>query len=60
MQTILKHISQVKAGDTILYRGEIKTLCQSNIKHGGFMGKTIWGDCYKLGYEKVTVVTKIN
>lgn len=56
---INKHISQIKAGDVILCPDGIKrTICNSNIKTGGFMGTTIWGDSYKLGTVLVAVCNK--
>ena len=51
------HISQITAGDTILHEGKMCTVCNSNIKHGGFMGKTLFGDSYRSGNK---LVTKVN
>jgi hypothetical protein len=50
------HISTIKAGDTIEHNNEIVTVGKSNIKHSEFMGISIFGDCYKLGYQKVKKV----
>ncbi len=50
------HISTITGGDTILHNGEIKTISENNIKHCGFMGKTIFGDSYNLGYKLVTKI----
>lgn len=47
------HISQILAGDTIEHEGVISTVSNSNIKHSEFMGKTLFGDNYKLGYKLV-------
>ena len=47
------HISQIKAGDTILVRGNLRTVCKHDIKHDGFVGLTVWGDSYKGGLELV-------
>lgn len=50
------HISEVKAGDTILHNGEIKTVSGNNIKGNPFIGKTLFGDSYNLGYKQVQMV----
>jgi hypothetical protein len=52
----LTHISEVKAGDTILHNGEVKTVSVNNIKGNPFIGKTLFGDSYNLGYKKVEVI----
>lgn len=46
------HISKIRPGDTIERNGGLWTVCRSNIKKG-FMGRTLFGDCYKLGTELV-------
>lgn len=48
-----KHISTIKAGDTILHDGDLKTVSNSNIKTGGLLGITIFGDSYHSGYKPV-------
>lgn len=50
------HINLVKVGDTILHNGDIRTLGKNNIKHSEFMGTTIWGDSYHIGYKPVKLV----
>lgn len=52
------HISQVRPGDIILHEGILKTLGKNNIK-SGFMGITLWGDCYRLGNKAVLVATPV-
>lgn len=54
--TIKVHISQIKSGDTILHNEEIKTVCNRIIKRCDFMGITLFGDSYNLGYKLVTKV----
>lgn len=51
------HISQIQVGDTILHNGEQKTVSGNNLKLCRFMGTTLFGDSYNLGYK---LVTKIN
>lgn len=50
------HISQIKAGDTVLHNGEVKTVSGTDIKQDKFMGTTLFGDSYLLGNKKVTKV----
>lgn len=58
MKTIeLVHINSIVAGDMIVHDGEMMTVCPNNIKHGGFLGKTIFGDSYKFGYKLIQKVT---
>lgn len=50
------HISDIKYGDTVIHKGEMKTVGKKDIKHGGFEGSTLFGDSYKSGKDKVTLV----
>lgn len=50
------HISDIKAGDTIRHNGEVKTVSGNNIGGNSFIGKTLFGDSYNLGYKKVEVI----
>ena len=50
------HISKIKGGDAILFHGQVKTVSNCDIKFDKFMGITIFGDSFKLGYELVTRV----
>ena len=56
----LVHISKIKVGDTINHNGEVLTISGNNIKNCSFMGKSIFGDTYSLGYKKVQRLTKKN
>lgn len=47
------HISEIKSGDTIMHFDGIRTVCNSNIKKGGFMGTSLFGDSYVSGRKKV-------
>ena len=51
------HISEIKAGDTILHFDGLRTVCKSNIKTGGFHGRTLFGDSYNSGTILVKQVT---
>lgn len=53
METIDVHISTIKIGDTILHNGEVKTVCRRTFGWSSFMGLTLFGDCYHLGYKLV-------
>jgi hypothetical protein len=50
------HISMIRPGDTIMHDGVMKTVSGTDIKHDACMGKTIFGDCYRLGHKLVSVV----
>jgi len=51
---VLTDIQDIKAGDVIIDNdGKIKLVSQGNIKYNDFMGLTLFGDCYKLGTQKV-------
>ena len=51
------HISDIKAGDTVMHGGHMKTVSGNNIKRDTFMGTSIFGDSYRSGHDKVTKVT---
>lgn len=42
------HINLIRPGDTIEVDGHLKTVSPGAIRKG-FMGKTLWGDSYRLG-----------
>lgn len=50
------HISTIRPGDTIVHNGETKTVSGTDIRKGGFMGTTIFGDSYNSGHKLVTLV----
>lgn len=50
------HISQIRAGDTIVHNGQLTTVCANNIKTGGFCGTTLFGDSYRSGTKAVDKV----
>ncbi len=56
MTTEEVHISRIESGDTIIHNGELRTACNRVIKKSEFMGKTLFGDSYRLGYKLVTRV----
>jgi len=53
--TKLVHIDLVRIGDAIRHRGEFRTVGRADVKRSEFMGRTIFGDCYKLGQQLVEV-----
>lgn len=55
-QTNSIHISQIKAGDTIIHNGQLTTVCKNNIKHDTFMGTSLFGDTYRSGTVPVKKV----
>lgn len=45
-----KHISLIREGDTVVCPdGLHRTVNKKDIKSGGFMGITLWGDSYRMG-----------
>ncbi|MBA1203636.1 hypothetical protein G7009_18095 [Pseudomonas capeferrum] len=54
--TINTHINMIRSGDTVFHNGELRTVCNSDIKRGGFMGTSLFGDSYRLGYLPVQLV----
>jgi hypothetical protein len=50
------HISQINVGDIIFHEGEEKTVCANNIKDCPFMGRSLFGDSYNIGYKLVTKI----
>lgn len=54
------HISQIKKWDTILHNDKVKTVNDCNIKRCDFMGITIFGDSYNLGYKPVKKIVQLN
>lgn len=51
------HISTIKIGDTIISNDGIeRTIGKGNIKRDDFIGITIFGDSYNLGYKLVKKV----
>jgi hypothetical protein len=47
------HITTIQAGDAIEHEGRWMTVCAKDIKTGGFMGTTIFGDSYRMGHVQV-------
>jgi len=57
MTTEQVHISQIRVGDTIMHNGVMTTISSNNIKRSEFMGISLFGDTYNLGYK---LITRIN
>jgi len=47
------HVSTIKSGDTVEIDGVLKTVSKKDIKTGGMMGTTLFGDSFKAGTTKV-------
>lgn len=54
-----KHIDEVKSGFIIMFQGKPHTVCESNISHCSFMGKSVFGDNYHGGQKKVEVAVPV-
>jgi len=57
MQRQAVHIDDIRAGDTVEIDGVLKTVCPADIKTGGFMGTTLFGDSFRSGTMAVVKVT---
>lgn len=47
------HISLIRSDDTVLHEGQVQTVGPKDIKHNHFMGSTLFGDSYILGFRPV-------
>jgi hypothetical protein len=47
------HIGNLRAGDTIMHNGEMKTVSGNNIKRDSFMGTSVFGDTYNHGHKPI-------
>lgn len=43
----------IRVGDAVYHDGKVQTVSPGDIRRGGFMGLTIFGDSYRLGRQKV-------
>lgn len=50
------HVNDIRPGDTVVIDGTLKTVCQKDIRTGGFCGATLFGDSHRLGTAPVTRV----
>lgn len=51
---VLTDIQDIKIGDRVIDNDNTtKTVSKGNLKYNEFMGSTLFGDCYKLGTQKV-------
>lgn len=59
MKTKLVHKSEIKIGDTVIHKGELKTVGNESITNDEFMGLLLFGDSYRLGYKMVELVEDV-
>lgn len=52
----LVHISTIRHGDVVIHGEKERTVGKKDVSHGGFMGSSIFGDCYRLGQVPVKKV----
>jgi len=52
------NINDVRAGDTVVINGVLKTVCSKDISHS-FMGVNLFGDSYRLGTLPVNVAINL-
>lgn len=53
--TETKNIRDIRAGDIVVRDNIPTTVCNRDIKRDEFMGITLFGDTYNLGYKPVTI-----
>ncbi len=53
-------INNIKAGDTVMIDGQLRTVGKNNIKYGGFMGTSLFGDSSKRTITKVLFAVPTN
>jgi hypothetical protein len=46
-------IALIRAADTVFHQGIARTVCPGDLRHDGFMGRTLFGDSYVLGRRPV-------
>jgi hypothetical protein len=56
MKTIPVHINKIQIGDTVLHNDKTMTVCNSDLKSDLFIGRTLFGDSYCMGYKPVMKV----
>lgn len=48
------HINDIRVGDVIICSdGKERTVCKKDINDCAFMGRSVFGDTYKLGHELI-------
>lgn len=47
-------VHQLRAGDTVLIDGSLRTVTGKDLKNCPFMGATLWGDCHGNTSRNVT------
>jgi hypothetical protein len=56
-EVVTTHILNIRRGDVIRCAdGFDRTICAADIRDDPFMGRTLWGDSYRLGYKPVAVL----
>jgi hypothetical protein len=53
------HITCISVGDTVFHCGELKTVSGNNIKRCPLMGKSLFGDSYRMGTKPVKRVINL-
>ena len=53
------HITTIRAGDTIVRDGKLRTVCNNNIGRADLLGVTLFGDSYHAGHKPVVKAINI-
>lgn len=59
MKTLFKNKDEIVVGDTIIMNGEMHTMGKESFGRDEFLGRTIRGDSFALGYRMVEVVVDV-
>lgn len=59
IETAEVQIDLIRAGDTVMHDDTMRTVSADNLKRGGFMGTTLFGDSYRNGAQPVIRVVKM-
>ena len=53
-------LKDIKAGDTVMYKGHLTTVGKEDIKQDPFMGTSLFGACYPRTITKVLFAVPTN
>ncbi|MCG7628404.1 hypothetical protein MHM88_11355 [Epibacterium sp. MM17-32] len=50
-------LGHLRAGDTVLLAGVLRTVCKKDLGRDELLGTTLWGDSHRAGRDTITRVT---
>lgn len=60
MRKVIINIKDIKHGDTVIINNILLTVGKKDIKHGGFMGSSLFGDSSKRQITKCLFIVPTN